>query len=326
MEQPVRKNIDPASETESRAKNKSSWKCALSLSSDRKITSGAFSDLAAAVARGADLRLYTEFYHEEHISPGSTTPGIDDARNHGLIRESIDFRQTILLDESHVAGVTILRQPLEPTTGFNGTQPKLSFFMYNMTGEQSHANIALDDQVFAGKAKSRVIVPRDASMAKMSDQEMFDVGTACPARNFIYDFEMFRFFVRDEWTMVLAHDADGNVMDGSLDELENAQMECREFKVGIRGLGMASGAGVDHEVFVPVGSGCFHTARRFHETLTHPLLRIAPAIPMQFHSGNWDLSWVSLRTDGKATIRRLDPLTRRHTDIDTLLACRWFVR
>jgi hypothetical protein len=308
------------------AASTNAWRCALSLSSDRKVTSGSFADLASAIARGADLRLYTEFLHEEHIAPGSTTPGINDARNRGMIRESIDFRETVLVDGSHVAGINVLRQPLEPTTGFNGTQPKMSFFMYNMTGEQSHANLLLEGDAPAGQVGVRQIVPPDPAMKKMSDQESFDLGTSAPCRNFIYDMECYRFFVRDEWTMVLSHDAEGRVLEGSLAELEQAQIACREFKVAIRGIGVDLGAGPDHELFTPVGSGFFHTARRFHETLSHPLLRVAPAIPMQFRSGNWDVSWVSLRTDGVATIRRLDPYTRHHIDLNARVPCRWFVR
>ena len=302
------------------------WKCALSLSNDRSITSGSQEGLAAAIGRGADLRLYTEFKHEEHIAPGSPTPGINDPSNHGLIRESIDFRQSAVLDRSHVVGITVLRQPLEPTTGFNGTVPKLSFFMYNMTGEQSHANILLELNAGECAPGRQTVVPRDPSVPKMSEQAMFDVGTTGPSRNFIYDFERYRFFVRDDWQMVLSHDADGNVLDGSIEAVEQAQIRCQEFKVGIRGLWAPLGSGPDHEVFVNVGSGFYHTVRRNFETLSHPVLRVRPAVPMHFGSNIWDLCWVALRSDGVATVRRLDPYCREHSDERTRLACRWFVR
>jgi hypothetical protein len=172
----------------------------------------------------------------------------------------------------------------------------------------------------------RTVIPPDPAMPKMSEQEVFDAGTLSPSRNFIYDFEVFRFFVRDDWRLVLAHDADGNVLEGSIDQVEQAQIECREFKVGITNLGSFLGAGPEHEVFASVGSGFFHTRRRFYETLTHPILRVSPSVPMQFRSNQWDLSWVALRTDGVATIRRLDPRTRGHEDISARLGCRWFVR
>jgi hypothetical protein len=288
--------------------------------------SGSFAELSSAIQRGADLRLYTEFLHEEHIAPGSTTPGINDSRNHGVIRESIDFRETVLVEGTHVAGITVLRQPLEPTIGFNGMQPKMSFFMYNMTGEQSHANILLDASPHAGRVGTRRIIPRDAVMPKMSEQEQFDADTSAPCRNFIYDMEMYRFFVRDEWNMIFSHDAEGRALHGTIEEIEQAQIACREFKVGIRGLGKMLGSELDHEVFTLVGSGFFHTRRRFYETLSQPLLRVAPAVPMLFKSRNWDLVWISLRTDGVATVRRLDPYTRQHEDIPVRLACRWCVR
>ena len=37
--------------------------------------------------------------------------------------------------------------------------------------------------------------------------------------------------------------------------------------------------------------------------LTHPIVRVAPAIPLRYRSRGWDLVWVHLRTDGAATVR-----------------------
>lgn len=302
------------------------WRCAVELSPDSLVTAGSFADLAEAVGRGADLRLYTEFLHEEHVAPGSTTPGIADERNHGLIRESIDFRQAMLVGGTHVVGATLLRQPLEPTTGFNGTRPMMSFFMYNMTGEQSHANVALDGTVPTDEPGSCRAIGSDPAMPKMRDLELFDAGTLAPSRNFFYAFERFRFFVRDDWTEVLAHDADGNVLRGSIGAVERAQVECREFKVAIGGLSPTPGGVTEVETFVNAGSGFFHTRRKFHESLSHPVLRVRPVAPMKLGSGRWDVCWVALRTDGQCVVRRLDPYTRVHSDRPTRLACRWFVR
>jgi hypothetical protein len=61
-------------------------------------------------------------------------------------------------------------------------------------------------------------------------------------------------------------------------------------------------------------------------TLTHPLVRVAGAIPLHYRSGNWDVAWVFLRTDGQAQVRRIDPYTRVWNDRPTRLACRWFAR
>ena len=79
-------------------------------------------------------------------------------------------------------------------------------------------------------------------------QEFFDVGTSGPSRNFVYDMETYRYFVRDDWEEILAHDADGRVTAGSFDALEAAQMAGREIKVGIRDLAadLATGAAAAH--------------------------------------------------------------------------------
>ena len=60
------------------------WKCVLRLEPDRSVSSGSPSDLCRATRRGVDLRIYTEFRHNEHIDPSSDNPE--------LIGESADFR------------------------------------------------------------------------------------------------------------------------------------------------------------------------------------------------------------------------------------------
>ncbi len=126
----------------------------------------------------------------------------------------------------------------------------------------------------------------------MSAEEYHDVGTTGPSRNFVYDMERYRYFVRDEWDEVLAHDERGEVVRGSFDALEAAQVAGREIRVGIAGLasGLAAGpAGTGdplrHEVFSNVGSGFLHTGPRLYAALTHPLVRVAPAVPLRYASG-----------------------------------------
>ena len=317
----------------------SNWKMALELSPKREVTSGSYAQLAEAVGRGADLRIYTEFTHEEHIAPFGT-PATRDPKHNGLIREVIDFRQTYLIDNRHVAGVTLYRQPLEPTQGFNGNQPKMSYFLYNMTAEQACANLVLDDAPLTAAPGSHEVEASPKEMPKMSVMHSFDTGTTGPSRNFIYDMEVYRFFVCDQWDEVLAHNADGSVTQGSFDAIEKAQIEGREIKVGIRGLcsdlglsgpGGPGGPGgaksaMSHEVFSALGSGFVHTGHRYYEVLSHPIVRIAPNVPMKYASQNWDVSWVFLRTDGFAVVRTLNPFTRKFTDRETRVACRWFVR
>lgn len=302
------------------------WQCALELDPRRRVVAGSYEKLCAAIHNAADLRVYTEFIHEEHIAPGGS-PEAQGSR--GVIREVIDFRETMLVDGRHTAGVTLYRQPLEPTTGFNGTTPKTSFFLYNMDGTQACANLHLDDAPRATAFGDRAVIPTPGDMPKMSPEERFDAQTHGPSRNFVYDMEVYRYFVRDEWTEVFAHDENGRALRGDFAALEAAQLAGREWKIGIRGLCGSltkSGAALDHEIFSHCGSSFLHTGRRFHELLTHPIVRVAPAIPVKYASGNWDVVWVSIRTDGVATIRAINPYTRRFSDHRTRLACRWFAR
>jgi hypothetical protein len=168
-------------------------------------------------------------------------------------------------------------------------------------------------------------------MAKMSAEEAFDLGTLGPSRNFVYDMEVYRFIVRDDWEELLAHDAEGTVVRGSIDAVEAAQIEGRELKVAIRGLAaeVATSVGlpaVNHEIVSNLGSGFFHVGPRLYNALTHPIVRVAPAVPLRYRSQGWDLVWVHLRTDGRATVRRLDPWTQAWTDTPARFAARWFAR
>lgn len=303
----------------------SPWQCALELNSHRTVIGGSDSELAAAIRRAADLRIYTEFLFEEHIVPG----GDGNSEHEGLIREVIDFRETWLLDNRHVAGITTLRQPLHPPFGFNGTQPKLSLFLYNMTGEQGCANLLLDDTlpVAPGLVEN---FPPPSDMPKMSAMQVFDGNTTGPSRNFIYDMETYRFFVRDDWEEVLSYSATGDIRHGSPELLEAAQQAGREIKVGIANLCQdlqpPAAAPVPHEIFSLVGSGFYHVRSRLYNALTHPLVRLQPAIPARYGSQGWDISWVYLRSDGQGCRRTLNPLTRRFEDVPGRYACRWFAR
>lgn len=301
------------------------WKTVLELAPDRSVRTGSKDELADAIRRGADLRIYTEFLYEEHIRPGGGDPRLD-----GLIREVIDFRETLLVDDRHVAGVTTLRQPLEPPHGFNGRDPKMSFFLYTMDGDQALATLVLGDMAETARPGERVVVPTPDDMPKMGAQEFFDLGTTGPSRNFVYDMEAYRYIVRDEWTEILAHDADGGVTGGSFAALEAAQVAGREIKVGIRDLGAdlasAEVASRPHETFTLVGSGFVHVRAGLYVALTHPLVRLAPGVPVRYRSGNWDVAWVFLRTDGQAQVRRIEPYTRSWEDRPARFACRWFAR
>jgi hypothetical protein len=160
----------------------------------------------------------------------------------------------------------------------------------------------------------------------MSPEVLYDQGTTGPSRNFVYDMETYRYFVRDEWEELLAADAEGRPIRGSVDAIEAAQIAGRELKVGIRGLSADLADGPGHEVFSLLGSGFFHTRMRAYDALSHPLVRIAPADPLVYRSHGWDVAWVFVRTDGHAVVRVLEPYTRRFTDRPGRFAFRWFAR
>ena len=82
------------------------WHSVLELDSRRNVIGGSADALCRAIHRGADLRIYTEFIHNEHIDPASA--------NDELIREVSEFRATYLMEGRWCAGIMTLRQPVEP--------------------------------------------------------------------------------------------------------------------------------------------------------------------------------------------------------------------
>ena len=98
--------------------------CLLELDADRRRIAGEPAALAAAVRRGADLRVYTEFAWHEHIELGSA--------NTELVRELSEFRVTYLLEDHWVAAIMNWRVPITPVSF--GAEPRMSFFLYNESG------------------------------------------------------------------------------------------------------------------------------------------------------------------------------------------------
>ena len=62
------------------------WKCVLQLDPQRRTTGGSPQALVDAIRRGADLRIGTEFRHNEHIDT--------DSDSNELIREVAEFGVT----------------------------------------------------------------------------------------------------------------------------------------------------------------------------------------------------------------------------------------
>ena len=296
------------------------WTCVYGLDNKRLPVSGSEQELAAAIRRGADLRIYTEFRHNEHIDTTSNNPE--------LIRETADFRATYLLENRWTAAVMTLRQPIGLPDGF-GPRPSMSLFMYNQDGQQAIARPYLDGIPTPDK---RGPCPLDdhRAMPRYHQLDNFDAETNAPSSNFIYDFEKFRFWVRDDWQEVFSHTADGKPVFGSAEALAEEVSRGREVKLGIRGLcdDLANGPAstIEHEVFVQAGSCYYYTERKQFMTGSHPVVRIRPAIPLRYESEGWDYGWLMARTDGLVARWLVDPFTLKFHKSEVRCAMRWFVR
>jgi hypothetical protein len=296
------------------------WNCALELASDRHLLAGSEAALVDAIRRGADLRIYTEFRHNEHIEPGAADPQI--------IQEVSDFRVAYLIEDRWAAGIMSLRQPISLPNGF-GSRPSMSFFLYNQDGQQAIARPFLDGGPLGGTLGP---APLDdfSMMPKYHQLDSWDSDTNGPSSNFVYDFEVFRYYVHDEWQELLSHDADGKVISGSLDALTDAFAAGRDMKVAINGicadLAPESAPAPDHELFVHVGPGYYYTATRLFIGGTQPMVRVRPAIPMRYTSQGWDFGWLMPRTDGFVAMLLYNPYTLTYRRKEGHFAIRWFVR
>lgn len=302
------------------ADSKNNWTAALRLNAKREPISGSTDALANAIRRGADLRIYTEFRHNEHIDTTSDNPE--------LIQEVADFRVTYLMEDHWAAGIMSLRQPVDLPDGF-GPRPSMSFFLYNQNGQQAIARPHLDGASTAGEPGPSAIDDHSA-MPKYHQHDSWDDATNAPSSNFIYDFETYRFNVSDDWQEVLSHTADGEVVSGSIDALADEFARGREFKVGIRNLcadlAKDREASPTHEVFAHVGPGYYYTKRKLFLAETHPLVRVRPAIPLAYGSRGWDFGWLMPRTDGFVARWLVDPYTLKFHKSEGRYAIRWFVR
>ncbi|NUQ64933.1 MAG: hypothetical protein HUU20_20920 [Pirellulales bacterium] len=298
----------------------SDWRCVMTLDDRRQLIAGDPNELRTAIARGADLRIYSEFIHNEHIDPKSTSAE--------PVQESMDMRCTYWIDRRWVAGLLTLRQPVDLPLGF-GPRPSLSLFLYNENGEQAIARPFLDGPPkIAPHGPCPVSPPAD--MPKYHEFDSWDAGTNAPSSNFAYDFGKLKYFVRDDWREVLAHDSDGKVQRGSMADLIAAFRRGAEFKVGMadlcEDLSKPAGPVLPHEVFIQCGSVYLYTQQPLFIAATHPLVRVAPAVPLRYASENWDYSWLVVRTDGRAALLHYNPYTLTPVRTERKLALRWFAR
>lgn len=295
------------------------WSSALTLSPDRQVLAGSQEQLVAAIRGGADLRIGTEFRHNEHID--ETSPSGE------LVREVAEFGVTYLIDGQWTAGVMSLRQPVGLPDGFGG-RSSMSFFLYNQDGGQAIARLHMDGQPAPGVPGPSPGMASEG-MAKYHCRDNWDADTNAPSHNFVYDFDVYRYFVNDRWEQVLDHDDTGAVHCGSVATLATAFADGCSVKVGITGLctDLADDgeATLAHEVFVETGSGYHYTEGDLFIAGSHPVIRVAPGIPMAYRSGGWDCGWLVLRTDGSVAYRRCDPYTLAFDDRACRCALRWFV-
>ena len=299
--------------------SKSGWKCILELDSERKIISGSEKALADAVRNAADLRILTEFIHGEHIEPGSDSTE--------LIREVSEFAVTYLVKNYWAAGIMSLRQPISLPAGF-GDISSMSFFMYNQDGSQAIARPYLDGIPRKGTPGPSAF-EQPADMPKYHMLDNWDAGTNAPSHNFIYDFEKYRYCVKDSWAEVLSHDENGLVQSGSLKNLVDAFSDGCDVKIGVKNLcsdlADSSGSAMEHEVFVKTGWSYYYTEQEFFMTGSHPVIRCNPDVPMRYGSRGWDFGWLMVRSDGRLFYRRCDPYTLTFSDIEQRCPVRWFV-
>ena len=296
-----------------------SWKCVLVLDSDRKVVEGTPEALSEAIRGGADLRICTEFLHNEHIDVHSASAE--------RVREVAEFGVTYLVQGAWTAGIMSLRQPIGLPSEF-GPRSSMSFFLYNQDGRQAIARPYLDGGPVHG-APGPSPTEQTEDMPKYHTQDSWDSETNAPSSNFTYDFEVFRYFVQDGWQEVLSHDADGTVRSGSVEDLASAFSEGCSVKAGISGLCsdlVEDSAPLEHEVFVETGSCYYYTEQELFMTGSHPVVRVRPAIPLCYRSRGWDFGWLFLRTDGTVVYRRCDPYTLAFEDRPGRYAIRWFVR
>ncbi len=300
-------------------------KCMLELDMQRNVTGGSREKLRDAIRRGADLRIYTEFRHNEHID----TSASDDQ----IIREVSDFPCTYLVDDRWVAAMMTLRQPVALPDRF-GERASMSYFMYNEDGRQACARPFLDahgyletegeppEEMFGGGGDP-------LPMIHMHNGESFDKSTNAPSTNFIYDFYSYKFLASDDWCEVLSHDKDGTVISGSAKLLDEASSAGCNIKVAIEGICdgvFGKPSELKHEVIIETGPHYYYSETGFMVAETRPFVRVTPEIPMIYRSRNWDFGWAIVRSDGHVAGLFYDPYTLKVKRTYSRHAMRWFVK
>ncbi len=299
--------------------------CALELDMHRKIVDGSPEQLRSAIKNAANLKIYTEFKHNEHIDTSSD--------NDEMIREVSDFPATYLIDDRWACGIMTLRQPVSLPDRF-GDRASMSFFMYNENGLQACARPFLDHSGYfecldTPPGPSFNSGPDEKPMIYMHEIDDIQDSENSQIRNFVYDFYSYKYIVQDDWTEVLSHDENGNVISGSAKALDEASSAGYEIKVGISGICDSlcnETSKTRHELFIETGPHYYYSETGFMVVETRPFVRVCPEIPMSYKKNNWDFGWAIARSDGHVAGLFYDPYTLKIRRTYTKHAMRWFVR
>lgn len=293
------------------------WTSTLELDSNRRTTAGSVDLLRQSIQNGADLRIYTSFRHNEHLDTSSG--------NTELVDEVSEFRTTYLIDGRWAAGIMTTRMPVAGPSGF-GPEPSMSYFLYNEDGGQSIARLHLEEVVEPG-TPAQFPAKAYPEMPKYHEATRWDDHTNAPSSNFYYAFDRFRFFSNQSWQEAYAHESNGHPRRGSLEALVDAFRQGCQIKVGLEDLCQDLGEHrLTHVVFVPCGPCYYHTETKLFYAGSHPMVRVAPSIPMEYRSQNWDCGSLFIRSDGFVEYWKRDPYSLAFSKQVMHLGVRWFVR
>jgi len=290
------------------------YKSVLELDKQRSIIKGSRQELIDSIGRGADLRIYTEIRHNEHIDTAS--------QNNELIKEVSEFRATYLVEERWCAGIMTLRQPAQLPGEF-GPRPSMSFFMYNIDGTQAIARPFLD-----GGGPETGSAEAGCKPEYFHDLGSSDGDTIAPSSNFVYDFYSYKFYTNECFEQVYANDEEGRCTSGSLKALTDAADEGAEIKVALSGIcgSFCENGAPQHELLIQTGPMYHYTQTKYLLAESHPFVRVKPQIPMRYESGGWDFGWVIARTDGHVAGLWYDPYTLKTSRTKGKHSMRWFVK
>jgi hypothetical protein len=140
----------------------------------------------------------------------------------------------------------------------------------------------------------------------------------------------YRWWARDDWEEVCAHDEQGRALLGGWEELRKAVDDGCRVTVGIRDLWAymtpENEEAPAHEVFVECTSEFSHLDQGFFGALTQPTFLLRPSVPLAFAGESFASGWLVVRTDGKVQRQVLNPTTMLWERSWTRHAMRWLVR